>query len=313
MTRCQALRPGSRASKLSRPPNCAARLGDGNLDSRAAPSVSAGLEPRRPAADHQRPARRVAAQDFRVPAAAPFLAGRRVLRAADRHAVMPAGDADVAADAFADLVARGPRAILRGRNGSAIDGRAAPMKSRMPRRTCDTMVSGEVKRPTPTTGLLVDPLDEVDHRLMACLRREAGGARNRSGSCPSSRRTDRGRPRAARLPHAPRSRHACPGRLAQLLEADPERHARRRPPVASRVTSIISRTSRTRLAIEPPYSSLRRLYSASRNCMRQIAHAGIDIDDVEPRRLGPPRRRGLPAEEVARCRSDPSPWGAVAT
>ena len=45
-----------------------------------------------------------------------------------------------------------PSSILRGRNGSAIDGRAAPMKSSTPRRICATIVSGEVKRPTPTTG-----------------------------------------------------------------------------------------------------------------------------------------------------------------
>src|ERR671936_604717 len=39
-----------------------------------------------------------------------------------------------------------PSSIFRGRNGSAIDGRAAPIISRMPRRICDTMASGEVNR-----------------------------------------------------------------------------------------------------------------------------------------------------------------------
>ena len=48
-----------------------------------------------------------------------------------------------------------PSSIFFGRNGSAIEGRAAPIRSRMPRRTCDTIVSGEVKRPTPTTGFVV--------------------------------------------------------------------------------------------------------------------------------------------------------------
>ena len=48
-----------------------------------------------------------------------------------------------------------PSSIFLGRNGSAIDGRAAPMKSSTPRRIWLTIVSGEVKRPTPTTGLLV--------------------------------------------------------------------------------------------------------------------------------------------------------------
>ena len=45
--------------------------------------------------------------------------------------------------------------IFVGRNGSAIDGRAAPMKSRMPLRICRTIVSGDVNLPTLTTGLLV--------------------------------------------------------------------------------------------------------------------------------------------------------------
>jgi hypothetical protein len=48
-----------------------------------------------------------------------------------------------------------PSSIFLGRKGSAIEGRAAPIMSRMPRFTWETMVSGEVKRPTPTTGLLV--------------------------------------------------------------------------------------------------------------------------------------------------------------
>ena len=48
-----------------------------------------------------------------------------------------------------------PSRIFSGKNGSAIEGRAAPMKSCTPRLICATMVSGEVNRPTETTGLLV--------------------------------------------------------------------------------------------------------------------------------------------------------------
>ena len=54
-----------------------------------------------------------------------------------------------------------PSSIFRGRKGSAIDGRAAPMKSRMPLVTWRTMVSGEVKRPTPTTGLALTVLTKA--------------------------------------------------------------------------------------------------------------------------------------------------------
>ncbi len=48
-----------------------------------------------------------------------------------------------------------PSSIFSGMKGSAMEGRAAPMKSRTPRFTWSTIVSGEVKRPTPTTGLVV--------------------------------------------------------------------------------------------------------------------------------------------------------------
>ena len=51
-----------------------------------------------------------------------------------------------------------PSSIFFGRKGSAIDGRAAPMKSRMPCFTWRTIMSGEVKRPTPTTGFGVSCL-----------------------------------------------------------------------------------------------------------------------------------------------------------
>ena len=54
-----------------------------------------------------------------------------------------------------------PVSILRGRNGSAMDGRAAPIRSITPSRICLTMVSGEVKRPTPTTGLFVTCLTQA--------------------------------------------------------------------------------------------------------------------------------------------------------
>ena len=64
-----------------------------------------------------------------------------------------------------------PASILAGRNGSAIDGRAAPIMSRMPARTCRTMVSGEVKRPTPTTGL-----------ADSCLRPAISGSRSASAA-----------------------------------------------------------------------------------------------------------------------------------
>ena len=48
-----------------------------------------------------------------------------------------------------------PSSIFLGRNGSAIDGRAAPMMSHCPLRMTSTIVSGLTNRPTLMTGLLV--------------------------------------------------------------------------------------------------------------------------------------------------------------
>ena len=48
-----------------------------------------------------------------------------------------------------------PSSIFFGRKGSEMEGRAAPMRSSTPRRICDTIASGEVNRPTPTTGFVV--------------------------------------------------------------------------------------------------------------------------------------------------------------
>ncbi len=51
-----------------------------------------------------------------------------------------------------------PFLIFSGRNGSAIEGLAAPMRSNAPDATRASMWSGDVKRPTPTTGLPVTRL-----------------------------------------------------------------------------------------------------------------------------------------------------------
>ena len=51
-----------------------------------------------------------------------------------------------------------PSLILLGKKGSAIDGRAAPIKSKLPDLICFTIKSGEVNLPTPTTGLSVSDL-----------------------------------------------------------------------------------------------------------------------------------------------------------
>ena len=57
-----------------------------------------------------------------------------------------------------------PSSIFLGRNGSAIDGRAEPIMSSTPSRIIRTIVSAEVKRPTPTTGFVVSRLRSRTYR-----------------------------------------------------------------------------------------------------------------------------------------------------
>src|SRR5580658_9577539 len=94
-TRPQAASPGRRVSKQRRPP----------ISSAASATLTS--YPRRPSASAHDEYRGIAAprgNALRVPAAAPLLADGRVLCTAHRHAVVPTRDADVAADALADVL-----------------------------------------------------------------------------------------------------------------------------------------------------------------------------------------------------------------
>ena len=53
------------------------------------------------------------------------------------------------------MSSRRPSAILRGRNGSAIAGRAAPIRSSVPAAPPRPSAPGSVRRPTPTIGFAV--------------------------------------------------------------------------------------------------------------------------------------------------------------
>ena len=161
------------------------------------------------------------------------------------------------------IVSSRPVRIFSGRNGSAIDGRAAPMKSRIPSFTWRTIRSGEVNRPTPTTGLLVSCFSPVTYfscSPSAPNREVAESASqvpmtksHRSGSSPSS-------PRISSM--SPRRRPASPRPSSTLIR----QATAARPSAASRVSCRISRSSRIRLRALPPYSSVRWLYRGDRKC-----------------------------------------------
>jgi hypothetical protein len=96
------------------------------------------------------------------------------------------------------IVSSRPVRIFSGRNGSAIDGRAAPMKSRIPSFTWRTIRSGEVNRPTPTTGLLVSCFSPATYcscspsgpnrEVAESASHEPSTKSHRSGSSPTAGR-----------------------------------------------------------------------------------------------------------------------------
>ena len=158
-----------------------------------------------------------------------------------------------------------PSSIFRGRKGSAMEGRAAPMKSRMPRRIWATMLSGEVKRPTPTTGLEVTRLTKAVKGSCepSVLKREVVESfdqgltltSQRSGSSASISTTSRPSP-SLLIPASPRSSSVAKRTaMAQVS------------PTASFASSMISRSSRARFSRLPPYSSRRLLRRRCRKCI----------------------------------------------
>ena len=104
------------------------------------------LEARRSTADDQdRRIRDLRGDVFWMPTLAPLLAHRRVLSTPDRCSGLVTRVADVAA-IHSRISSSRPSAIFCGKNGSAIDGLADPMRSTTPCRTRRNIVSGEVKR-----------------------------------------------------------------------------------------------------------------------------------------------------------------------
>ena len=155
-----------------------------------------------------------------------------------------------------------PSSILLGRNGSEIDGRAAPMMSYWPELMIATIVSGLVIRPTPTTGLLVwSP-------ALTCLVYAASwfSSKNRDGpafwphsamspTVKSHRSTTSSQYSTNRIPSSPTSIDVGPSRWSTANRLAIAQSS----PTASRTLTSDSRQNRARFSNEPPYSSVRRL------------------------------------------------------
>ena len=137
--------------------------------------------------------------------------------------------------------------------GLSIEGRAAPMKSRMPSFTCRTISSAEVKRPTPTTGRGVS--SRMPRTSSSC---PASGTKREVPEqfsqvpCARSQRSGRSLLRAMKSRTSALERPSAPASCS-----DSRRVIAISPFISSRASAMTSRTKRERFPRLPPYSSLR--------------------------------------------------------
>ena len=190
-----------------------------------------------------------------------------------------------------------PSSIFCGRNGSAIDGRAAPMKSRMPCFTCRTIMSGEVKRPTPTTGFGVSCL--MPRIRSSCapsgLKREvpeqasqvpwAKSQRSGSSACMATRS------RSSALVKPERARH--------LVERQAHRDGAGVAHLVARVRDQL--LQQPRAVLERAAIFVRALIGARREEMLDHAEAmrAIEAEDVVARPLRAAVGQLVPVAQVA--------------
>ena len=156
-----------------------------------------------------------------------------------------------------------PSSIFLGKNGSAIDGRAAPIRSSMPRLIWLTISSGDVKRPTPTTGLEVNGLTKLTRGSCApCSQNRADAVSTVQLADFTSHRS--GRSDNMEMTSCASVSSVSPGTLSSSSVLNLTATAQVWP-IASFTSSMISRMSRTRLRRLPPYSSVRLFIHGSRN------------------------------------------------
>ncbi len=151
-----------------------------------------------------------------------------------------------------------PSSILRGIHGSAMFGRAAPIRSHTPDSTISAIRSGVVRRPTPTIGLAVACRTLPVHSSCqpSVKNRDAPESFDHSSIEPmwtshrstrwSARRTNRS-PSSSSMPAPPTAEIATRQAIAQS------------DPTASRTAASVSIHIRARFSSEPPYSSSRWL------------------------------------------------------
>ena len=190
-----------------------------------------------------------------------------------------------------------PSSILRGRNGSAIEGRAAPIRSQTPRADDLGHRSGLVRRPTPTIGFAGGLAHAAGPLELPALGEEARRRPSPATTPRSSRRSRptgrRGGRRAARTRGPRRSR--CPG-------AAPRRRRSAHGDRAVVADGVLDRLQR----LEPEPRAVRERAAVlvgapvvvrRQELAEQVGVRAVDVDDVE----AGVARRGCAASTQSAC------------
>ena len=147
-----------------------------------------------------------------------------------------------------------PSSILFGKKGSAIEGRAQPIKSSVPLFIIFAITSGLVKRPTPTIGRSVSSCIPLTKSCCAAssLKRD-GPEQSSQVPCAKSHRSGKfrfistnSRTSALENPKSPMVSSRETLRVIPMVS-----------PMASRMSDTTSFTKRARFSRLPPYSSVR--------------------------------------------------------
>ena len=231
-----------------------------------------------------------------MPAAAPFLADRRILRATHGHAVVPAGNTDVATDALANVLFA-TLVDFSGQKRISNRGARCPDEVENPSADLRHHRIGRCEAAHSYHGPRRQALDEIDDRLVTALR---GKARRRTirrtrvhFHIPQIRNfgeqfDDFVRFRARTL--------ALTG--TKLLKTDSQRHRAR---VADRIAGHLKEFAHQPHPIgnAAPIRIRAPIPFGQQELVRQVAHAGVHIDDVEAGPARAQRRRPMPAAKGA--------------
>ncbi len=147
-----------------------------------------------------------------------------------------------------------PSSTFFGRNGSAMDGRAQPIRSSTPLFSCRAITSGLVKRPTPTTGLVVSDLIPRTRSSCAASSLKRDGP-EQSSHAPWARSQRSGK--SACISMKSRTSELAKPRSPTISSSDRRRVRPIVSPTSSRTSATTSRTNRARFSRLPPYSSIR--------------------------------------------------------